>query len=471
MWRILMVRRKWTPVEDQLIIDNFSTGLKYCAKLVNRSYSATRNRSRLLGLSKFIPKTWQLDEVNFLIKNYQEFGLSYCAKYLNRTKSSVQNMATRHNLCKSIHKFTKKDKDFLIINYKKHGAQYCADALNADKSKILYQAKQLNLIYSNKWKQKEINILKQYYSDNPEYCYLSINRSKKSIQNKAQKLKIKIKNKITDNDIKNSFDKSDLVLLENVSPRDIKKKTRCFCGKIFYTNIYNVYNQNTKSCGCLKIKNTKIKLRKNLIGFKQNKGKLEVISFSHINKSRQSVWNCRCECGNTTKVSVNNVQNESVASCGNCGFYRNGIATSKVSLNLHDILIKNNFQTKEEYHNYFTDGFYIDMVILDKDIKIAIEYNGAFWHSGSKKQKRDRQKYKKLLSSGWKLLIIYGAYSVPETDIVKQAISKLYNSSNYEEIIMDEWNDPKFHEKGINSQNKHKKYKKRCSHILHLKSH
>lgn len=40
--------------------------------------------------------------------------------------------------------------------------------------------------------------------------------------------------------------------------------------------------------------------RLNLIGRKF--GRLTVVGFSHINKQKNTVWNCVCECGNTTKV-------------------------------------------------------------------------------------------------------------------------------------------------------------------------
>lgn len=45
-------------------------------------------------------------------------------------------------------------------------------------------------------------------------------------------------------------------------------------------------------------------------------GKLIVLRFSHINKFQQSMWLCRCDCGNETIVHSNNLRRGYTQSCG-----------------------------------------------------------------------------------------------------------------------------------------------------------
>lgn len=45
-------------------------------------------------------------------------------------------------------------------------------------------------------------------------------------------------------------------------------------------------------------------------------GRLTVTSFSHMNKSGQSYWNCICECGNKIKTRRNRLTKGATKSCG-----------------------------------------------------------------------------------------------------------------------------------------------------------
>jgi hypothetical protein len=54
--------------------------------------------------------------------------------------------------------------------------------------------------------------------------------------------------------------------------------------------------------------------RLNLIG--QKFGRLEVQEFAGTNKHHQSMWNCICDCGNTTKVSIGALGSGNTRSCG-----------------------------------------------------------------------------------------------------------------------------------------------------------
>jgi len=48
----------------------------------------------------------------------------------------------------------------------------------------------------------------------------------------------------------------------------------------------------------------------------QKFNQLTVTSFSHTSPTRRAMWNCVCDCGGTTVVSLQNLRNEKVKTCG-----------------------------------------------------------------------------------------------------------------------------------------------------------
>jgi hypothetical protein len=103
--------------------------------------------------------------------------------------------------------------------------------------------------------------------------------------------------------------------------RTIGKKTKraydefellCDCGSKYKTTEQHLLGGLTNSCGCLR--------RQNLSNVRF--GKLIVISFHghHITSGGRSkvLWNCKCDCGNTTVVSADSLRIGDTSSCG-CG--------------------------------------------------------------------------------------------------------------------------------------------------------
>lgn len=58
------------------------------------------------------------------------------------------------------------------------------------------------------------------------------------------------------------------------------------------------------------------KIRRNLIGKKF--GKLSPIEYKGVDKFRNAVWLCQCDCGNTLEVKGTLLTNGKVVSCGKC---------------------------------------------------------------------------------------------------------------------------------------------------------
>lgn len=73
---------------------------------------------------------------------------------------------------------------------------------------------------------------------------------------------------------------------------------------------------HSKSCGCIKkqaAQEVGHKNRANLVG--KIFGKLTVLEYSH-SENYQSIWKCKCECGNIIYVSTNKLNNGHTKSCG-----------------------------------------------------------------------------------------------------------------------------------------------------------
>lgn len=89
------------------------------------------------------------------------------------------------------------------------------------------------------------------------------------------------------------------------------------CNNHFICRIENVARGDRKSCGCLAIKNNRKfgQLNtKNLIG--QRFGKLLVINKTNERKDGRIIWECKCDCGNLTKVTSHSLLSGNTKSCG-----------------------------------------------------------------------------------------------------------------------------------------------------------
>jgi hypothetical protein len=92
-------------------------------------------------------------------------------------------------------------------------------------------------------------------------------------------------------------------------------KVLCLCGCGNYKEVYygNLKNGSTKSCGCLRAE-VYVASRRNLKGLKF--GKLTVISVVGKNKNGKFEWDCECECGNKCIVVGRDLLSKTVKSCG-----------------------------------------------------------------------------------------------------------------------------------------------------------
>lgn len=112
------------------------------------------------------------------------------------------------------------------------------------------------------------------------------------------------------------------------------------------------------------------------------------------------------------------------------------IRTSKPQEELFNLLKENSFGAEL---NVSEGPYSLDCKIIINEIKIDIEYDGAFWHQNFA---QDRQRDGYLKKHGYKILRIRGGVNVPPFDSIQEKINILLTTnSKYEEIIMPEWDE------------------------------
>ena len=168
---------------------------------------------------------------------------------------------------------------------------------------------------------------------------------------------------------------------------------QCECGKRVEVSASNLRSGNTKSCGCVMIKD----LTNQRFGL--------LVAKKHLTDKKDNshyIWECVCDCGNVCLVNSSSLVRGFTSSCG-C------LNASKGEMTIAKLLDENNIKYKREYtfkdfklSSGGTPRF--DFAVLDENdvVKYLIEYDGIqhFKPSGGwspqeaviNTQKRDREK-------------------------------------------------------------------------------
>lgn len=107
-----------------------------------------------------------------------------------------------------------------------------------------------------------------------------------------------------------------LIVLKEVEQSGYMRRflCRCDCGNETIVRMSNLRTGHTTSCGCQQRERTSETNVADLRGKKF--GKLTVIGRSGTAKNRKSMWECKCDCGNTTTVSSTDLTGGGTQSCG-----------------------------------------------------------------------------------------------------------------------------------------------------------
>lgn len=85
----------------------------------------------------------------------------------------------------------------------------------------------------------------------------------------------------------------------------------CDCGGFALIAANNLLSGNSETCGCGK---RTAHRRIDLSGMKF--GRLTVVSYKETNKLGHAIWNCVCDCGNSTTAKTMKLRRGKVSSCG-----------------------------------------------------------------------------------------------------------------------------------------------------------
>ena len=91
--------------------------------------------------------------------------------------------------------------------------------------------------------------------------------------------------------------------------RSIMWECKCDCGNTTYVRAIALRSNGTQSCGCVSADRAV-----DLTG--QRFGKLTAIKPTDERRNRSVMWECKCDCGNTTYVRVGNLRPGGTTSCG-----------------------------------------------------------------------------------------------------------------------------------------------------------
>lgn len=154
---------------------------------------------------------------------------------------------------------------------------------------------------------------------------------------------------------------------------------QCDCGKIKSIKADHLRRGYTQSCGCLHKEIVSKTFTKDITN--QKFDYLTAIKPLYINSHKETVWLCKCNCGNFCEKSIGELNdNRRIKHCGH--LFIKSVGEEKIK----DILDKNNISYKREYS--FSDlrgdklPLRFDFAIFNKNKNLVylIEYNGFFHH-------------------------------------------------------------------------------------------
>ena len=87
---------------------------------------------------------------------------------------------------------------------------------------------------------------------------------------------------------------------------------KCSCGNLTQVSTGNLQSGHTRSCGHLH--ENLASSRTDITGHRY--GRLVAKKFLYSNENKQCVWECECDCGNTTTATVNQLNSNKKMSCG-----------------------------------------------------------------------------------------------------------------------------------------------------------
>ena len=90
-----MTRARWTPEEDQFMIDNYrKIGVVETADRLGRTTASVHNRACILKITESVTP-WTEDEYEFFKNNYYKKTMYRLSKEMGRSRKGIQTQAKR----------------------------------------------------------------------------------------------------------------------------------------------------------------------------------------------------------------------------------------------------------------------------------------------------------------------------------------------------------------------------------------
>lgn len=113
-----------------------------------------------------------------------------------------------------------------------------------------------------------------------------------------------------------------ILFLEELGTNQYKQrigKFKCpYCGRIFKALVHRIGESKTHSCGCERAKQAILNGKGRIIDLTEQRfGKLTVLYLTDKRtKSGDTVWHCKCDCGNEHDAAAGDLKGGKVKSCG-----------------------------------------------------------------------------------------------------------------------------------------------------------
>lgn len=164
---------------------------------------------------------------------------------------------------------------------------------------------------------------------------------------------------------------------------------QCDCGTIKSVKADHLRRGYTQSCGCLHKEIVSKTFTKDVTN--QKFDYLTAIKPLYINSHKETVWLCKCDCGNFCEKSIGELNTKDrIKHCGH--LFIKSVGEERIK----DILNKNNISYKREYSFSDLKGdklpLRFDFAIFNKNKGLAylIEYNGSFHYQEKEFFGKDR---------------------------------------------------------------------------------
>ena len=184
------------------------------------------------------------------------------------------------------------------------------------------------------------------------------------------------------------FNRLTVLYRNGSSGEKAKWHCKCDCGNECDVIGQYLRNGHTKSCGCLQKERTAEVAKKNALDLtNQHFSFLTAIKPTEQRQGSSIIWECLCECGNTTYVAASDLVHSKTKSCG-CK--RN---SSYGEIEIENILKENNICYKKEFS--FSDlkrngtALRFDFAILDESNNVIrlIEFDGEIHYTDVQTEK------------------------------------------------------------------------------------